>query len=369
MKILYITTIGSTMDFFRTFIAQLIKDGNTVDIATNENEKKVSAEYRRLGCKVYPISCSRSPAKVGNLKAVEQIHRIVKENSYELVHCHTPIAAMCTRLACRTLRKCGVKVIYTAHGFHFYKGAPLKNWMIYYPVEKLCAHWTDVLITMNREDYRLAQRKMKAGCTEYIPGIGIDIGKFTGAKEDICAARLECGIPEDAFLLLSVGELNKNKNHKTVFKAIEQLHNKKLHYAIAGEGQLRSELLDFAEKLGIGEQVHLLGFRNDVEKLHKIADILIHPSFREGLPLSVMEAMASGLPVIASDIRGNRDLLQETRECLCPPNDACAFAEAINRLYRDADLRRRIRSLNSRYVLQFAQENVNKKLYKIYTEL
>lgn len=162
MKILYVTTIGATMNFFREFVDELIKDGNTVDIATNETTSVVPEFYKNLGCKVYPIETSRSPLQKGNVVAINQIRKLVTEEHYDIVHCHTPIAAMCTRLACRKVRKQGTKVFYTAHGFHFYKGAPLKNWLLYYPVEKICAHFTDVLITINQEDYELAQKKMKA---------------------------------------------------------------------------------------------------------------------------------------------------------------------------------------------------------------
>ena len=154
MKILYITTIGLTMGFFNAFIRQLLDNGNVVEIATNESDAKVPAYYREWGCKIYPISCSRSPLDIGNIKAIWQIRNIVKENRYEIVHCHTPIAAMCTRIACSPLRTDKTKVYYTAHGFHFYDGAPLKNWMLYYPIEKFLSRCTDVLITINKEDYK-----------------------------------------------------------------------------------------------------------------------------------------------------------------------------------------------------------------------
>ena len=161
MKILYITTVGGTMNFFNSLIKELINDGYTIDIATNEVASKVPDCYKEWGCKIYHISTSRSPFSFGNIKAIKQIKKIAKD--YDLVHCHTPLAGMATRLACRKLRKKqGLKVIYTAHGFHFYKGAPKKNWMIYYPIEKMCSRWTDVLITINKEDYELAKRKMKA---------------------------------------------------------------------------------------------------------------------------------------------------------------------------------------------------------------
>ena len=153
MKILYVTTIGNTMGFFTSIVEELLKAEHTVDVATNLNIGKLPDCYREWGCKIYPISCTRSPFNKGTIAAIKEIRKIVREGDYDIVHCHTPIAAMCTRLACRKLRKNGLKVFYTAHGFHFYKGAPLKNWLLYYPIECLCAHWTDTLITINREDH------------------------------------------------------------------------------------------------------------------------------------------------------------------------------------------------------------------------
>lgn len=308
MKILYVTTIGGTMNFFKAFIKQMIDEGHMVDVATNENDSIVPECYREWGCTVYQIDTSRSPLDKGNLKAIKQIKGIVDRQKYDIVHCHTPIAAMCTRLACRKARKHSTKVFYTAHGFHFYKGAPLKNWMLYYPVERICAHFTDVLITINQEDYALAQKKMKAKRVEYVPGVGIDLTKFGQAAVDKSAKRKELGIPEDATLLLSVGELNENKNHETVIRAIKDMD---VYYVIAGKGDLQEHLQSIIDGFGMTERVKLLGFRRDVAELYQAADIYVLPSIREGLNVSIMEAMASGLPVVCGQIRGNTDLIDE----------------------------------------------------------
>lgn len=308
MKILYITTIGDTMNFFNSFISHLIKEGHTIDIATNENDSKVPQCYREWGCTVYQIDTSRSPLNTGNIRAIRQLKIIVEQEKYDIVHCHTPIAAMCTRLACRRARKMGTKVYYTAHGFHFYKGAPIKNWLLYYPVEKICSYFTDVLITINQEDYKLAQKKMKAKRTEYVPGVGIEIAKFGQVAIDKSAKRKELGIPEDATLLLSVGELNENKNHETVIRAIKNLD---VYYIIAGKGGLYEHLQNVINELDMTNKVKLIGYRSDVAELYQSADIYVLPSVREGLNVSVMEAMASGLPVVCSRIRGNTDLIDK----------------------------------------------------------
>lgn len=155
MKILYITTIGCTMCFFENLVAELTSEGYIIDIATNNSETPVPEYYTKSGYKIYSISCSRSPFSKGNIAAIAQIQRIISEGSYDIVHCHTPLASICTRIACHQFRSKGLKVIYTAHGFHFFKGAPKINWLFYYPIERICSYWTDILITINQEDFHL----------------------------------------------------------------------------------------------------------------------------------------------------------------------------------------------------------------------
>lgn len=305
MKILYITTIGITMGFFKSIIKELVDEGNVVDIATNENNSPVPDCYREWGCSIYNISASRSPLNFGNILAIKQVKKLAI--NYDIVHCHTPIAGMVTRIACRSIRKRGLKVVYTAHGFHFYKGAPLKNWLFYYPVEKMCSKWTDALITINKEDYFLAQNKMRAGFISYVPGVGINIDRFASSIVNRDQKRKELDIPINSRVILSVGELNKNKNHKVVIEAISKLDDKTCYYLIAGVGKEKESLQKLASSLNVN--LKLLGYRNDVSELYKIADLYILPSIREGLNVSLMEAISSGCCAIASKIRGNVDLL------------------------------------------------------------
>lgn len=314
------------MSFFKQIIKDLIDNGNVVDIATNESTSKVPDCYREWGCLIYNISTSRSLFKIGNLKAIKEIKTIAK--NYDIVHCHTPIAGAATRMACKSLRKKNnLKVVYTAHGFHFYHGSPKKNWLLYYPVERVCSRWTDVLITINNEDYNLAKAKMKASMIEYIPGVGVNIERFKSIVVDRAKKRRELGISENARLLLSVGELNRNKNHQLIIKAIAELHDNNVHYMIAGVGGQADSLTNLAKSLNVN--LHLLGYRKDVAELYKIADLYIHPSLREGLPVAVIEAIASGCIAIGSRIRGNSDLI--------PPEflfDKKSVSEVVNMLNR-----------------------------------
>lgn len=368
MRILYITTIGSTMNFFRNFVKELIEDGNTVDIAANENITAVPDFFRDLGCKVYQIDTSRSPLNKGNIAAINQIKKIVLDEHYDIVHCHTPVAAMCTRIACRKARKKGTKVFYTAHGFHFYKGAPLKNWIIYYPVEKLCSYFTDVLITINQEDYQLAKRRMKASHVEYIAGVGIDFEKFSQSEVDKEKKRIELGVPRDGLLLLSVGELNKNKNHEVVIRAIADMHD--VYYMIAGSGNLENKLQELINELRMENRVKLLGYRNDVNELYRVSDVFIFPSFREGLSVSVMEAMLCGLPVVCSRIRGNIDLIDEVDRDgiggggLFDPHNSMSCQKAIKKLLNENI--NKIGSYNKEKVSDFEVRTINKKINELY---
>ena len=246
------------------------------------------------------------------MKAYFALKKLIEENDFDIIHCHTPVGGVLTRLAARDVRAKGhTKVIYTAHGFHFYKGAPLLNWLVYYPIEKDLSRYTDVLITINKEDYAIAKNKMHAKRTEYVPGVGIDIGKIKSVKVDRNKKRAELGIPKDSIMLLSVGELSKRKNHEIVIRTLPQIKDKNVIYAICGKGALESYLKKLADKLGGSDRVFLLGFRTDVTEICKAADIFVFPSLQEGLPVALMEAMACGLPIVCSKIRGNTDLIKD----------------------------------------------------------
>ena len=238
MKILYVTTVSITMGFFPEHFKMLVEEGHEVELASNL-EKQLREDIVAFGFEAYHIPFSRSPLSKDNIKAYKQLKKLITEKEYDIVHCHTPVAAICTRLACRKARKNGTKVFYTAHGFHFYKGAPLKNWLVYYPAEWLCSFWTDTLITINREDYHRAQQHMHAKKTVYVPGVGIDLNKFGSVSLDRAEKRRELGIPENAVLLLSVGELNENKNHETVIRAIAGMD---VYYILAGQGDRQEKL-------------------------------------------------------------------------------------------------------------------------------
>lgn len=369
MKILYVTTVSSTMNgFFKPHIRMLVEEGHQVDIACNDKGMPLDQLYAELGCRAYTIDFSRSPLSPENIKAYGQLKQVMEDGGYDIVHCHTPNASVITRLVCRKLRKQGLRVFYTAHGFHFYKGAPLLNWLLFYPVENFCSRFTDKLITINKEDFELAKTKFKAKNVCHVPGVGVDLNRFQNVQVVRSAKRREIGVPEDAFLLLSVGEVNKNKNHQIIVRAMAQLRDPKIHYAIAGVGENKNELLRLAEELGIGDHLHLLGHRNDVAELNHTADVFCFPSIREGLGLAAVEAMACGTPVIAADNRGTRSFIRHRENgFMCSVSEVEDFAQAIARLRDDASLAAQFAAEGRKTAERFALSNVLEKMSEIYS--
>lgn len=368
-KILFISNISNRIS---SFVTASISAAHSLNIDfyqtanwQSSSKMQISADEQEYGIKIKSVPISRDPFAITNFTALKELSEFINQEKIDYIHCNTPVGGLLGRLAGK---KCGVKkVIYQAHGFHFYKGAPLKNWLLYYPVEKWLARYTDALITINQEDYELAKRKMKlrnGGKVYYVPGVGIDVKKFSETTVDRCTKRRELGIPEDAVLLLSVGELNHNKNHETVIRAIADMN---VYYIIAGKGDLQPHLKKLIDTLGLADRVKLLGFRGDVKELYEAADIFVFPSFREGLSVSVMEAMASGLPCVASKIRGNTDLLEKTEGgFLCDPHNAADFAEKLNLLAASAELREKMGRTNRMTIQKFSTETVIKEMQKIY---
>lgn len=370
-KALIVASVGGFIGFEKDNIKRLENLGFEVDIACAQKgwEKYLVGFSNRI----IDIPFSRRPLSNSNIIAYKKIMKLIEKEDYRVIHCHTPIAGVITRFAARNKRKGNCKVLYTAHGFHFYKGAPLKNWLLYYPIEWICAHWTDVLITINKEDYARAKKHMHAGQVEYIPGVGVDLKKFSAhlfSLDDRLAKRRELGIPEGSFVLLSVGELNANKNHEVVIRAIARRNNKSIQYVIAGEGERRDYLLKIAEELGVSGQVHLLGFRNDMADLYHAADVCVFPSIREGLGIAAIEGMASGLPLICADNRGTREYaLNGENAIVCRCESIDDFENAIIKMYEDNDFRHKCSIRNISVVKEFSVEKTLEIMMEIYQNI
>lgn len=309
-RALIITTVSGFVPQFEMNNVKILQElGYEVHYATNYHMPVYTDNNDRLngtGIIRHQIDFVRSPYHViKNIKALKQLVNLMRKIKFSLVHCHTPMGGVLGRIAAfKTNTK---PVIYTAHGFHFYSGAPMMNWLFFYPVERWLAKWTDCLITINQEDYQRAKTFSVRGEVEYVAGVGIDLEKYQNIQVDRQALRKKLGVPEEAFLLISVGELSKRKNHSVVIQALSQCKEKDIYYIICGSGVLEGKLLKLIEKYTLQGRVKLLGYRTDIPELLSISDCFIFPSLQEGLPVAVMEALAVGLPVICSDIRGNRD--------------------------------------------------------------
>lgn len=313
------------------------------------------------GVVTHHIPFARSPLKKTNILAYKALKKLIKSERFDLVHCHTPVGGVLGRMAAH--RNHVPVIMYTVHGFHFYDGAPFKNWIIFYPIEKWLSCYTDVLITINREDYKRAKTQFHAKNTVYVPGVGVDTKKF-GEHYIEVKIRKELGIGEDDIMLLSVGELNENKNHETVIRAMTKCKDR-VFYVIVGQGRKREQLEVLIRELGLEERVKLVGYRNDVVDFYKAADAFVFPSFREGLSVSLMEAMASGLPVICSKIRGNTDLIDEGKGgFFFDPSEVYDVAKSIDRLF-GKDLEG-FSTYNLQKIKKFDIDIIGKQVRKVY---
>lgn len=367
-KVLFVATVVKLhiMVFHIPYLEWFKKNGYEVHVAARNDYDNKDECIIPFCDRFHDLPFERSPIRKNNLQVYKDLKNIIDTEQYEIIHCHTPMGGAIGRLAARSARKKGTKVIYTAHGFHFFKGAPLVNWLAYYPAERWLARHTDVLITINTEDYEIA-KKFKVNRIEYVPGVGIDTDKFKNIEVNRTEKRESLGVSEDDFMIISVGELNKNKNHQVIIRAIAKLRNEKIKYVLCGQGPLETELRELAKELDVENQVKFLGFRKDVPDLMKVADLFAFPSYREGLSLSLMEAMASGLPVVCSEIRGNTDLIEDGKGgYLVEPSDVEGFAKYIKELIEDSRLKSEFGDFNHKKIENYSIENVMKEVENIY---
>lgn len=371
-KVLFVATVVKThmMQFHIPYL-KLFREMGWETAVASKNDYEDPADCQIPYCDTYyDIPFERMPWKPKNIKAYRMLKTIIEEGNYDIIHCHTPVGAMITRLAALAARKRGTKVIYTAHGFHFFKGAPLINWLLFYPVEWLLAPVTDVLITINKEDHSRARKLLHPKRLEYVPGVGIDTGKFRGIVIDRQAKRKTLGYGQQDFLILTVAEMTPNKNHITVLKALALLKDREefanIHYLICGRGEMWQSLEQSAKELGISDHVNFLGYRSDAPELYRCSDLFAFVTFREGLSVALMESMSSGMPILCTKIRGNTDLIDDGISGCFTENSPEAVAENILKLYRDPGLRKTLGEQAAEKVKLFDSENVLNQVKDIY---
>lgn len=321
MKRLLITSTDLMMgQFLLPHVQFLAARGFSVEIACSEVGGRLAQIRAALPeIPVHSVNLGRSPLRPGNLLGYLELKKRILEGNYDIIWTNEPVMGAVTRLAAWGS---GAKVVYLCHGFHFYRGGSWWNWLAYYPIELILSHATDLLVTINREDAALASNMGAA--TAYLPGIGLDTARLESPAGNI---RAELGLPKEDILVVSVGELNKNKDHATAIRAVAALKDPKIHYAICGTGPLRRELEKLAAGLEIGNKVHFLGYRRDLGRVFAGADLFVHPSRRDGLGLAALEAAYCGVPLVVSDIRGLRDFVPA--DFRVKAGDVDAFAEMI----------------------------------------
>lgn len=378
-KVLMLASVSSMIDQFNMENINLLKDlGYEVHVAANFKEGNSSSDTRvdefkkeliEKKIKFFQVDFFRqiiNPLRI--YKAYKQIRKLVKKEKYKFIHCHSPIGGVCGRLVGK---RTNTPVIYTAHGFHFYKGASIKNWILFYPIELWLSRYTNILITINLEDYHRAKEKLRPKIVKYTPGVGVNTALYNnGKKVKPEEKRHELQLPIDAKVILSVGELNRNKNHEVIIRAIAKLNNPNIYYVICGQGDLNSYLSKLSIQLGVRNRIRFLGFRDDIRDIYHIVDLFILPSLREGLSVALMEAMASELPVVCSAIRGNTDLIDNDKGgYLVPPDSVEKFAIKIDKIMTKPDLRNKFGKYNKNKIKKFDKQNVVKKMKNIYSSI
>ena len=361
MKILMVTNKVKTYALgFQNVLEPLGQLGHEVIWAADFSQ--FVADKSVIPCQIEQIDINTNPFNKSNATAYKQILDIIERCDIEAVMCSTPIGGALARLA---TKKKGIKpVLYEAHGFLFFKGAPFINQTVYKWEEELLAHYTDVLITITNEDYAAAQKfKLRSGERPYlVHGAGVKVG--VRVEIDRAEKRRSVGVPEDAFVIVSAGELNKNKNTEVVVRALKNVPE--AHYIACGVGPEKENLEKLVEELGVSERFHLMGYRTDMAELMAMSDVFTMMSFREGMPRSLLEAMDLGLPCVGSDTRGIRDLIDTNGGYICSTRDPKEFADAFNALKENYELRRYMGEYNQGKVQEYSSDIVRNELYEIY---
>ena len=379
-KVLIVASVISFIEWFNKENVDFLKDnlGCEVHIACNfdyindtdvERTKKYIEQLKQKNVVLHNISFARSPFGSANIGAYKALKSIIDREKFDLIHCHTPTASMMTRLAAKKARKLGSIVMYTCHGFHFHKASSKKNWMIYYPVEKLLSRYCDYIVTINREDYNRA-KTFYCDNVRYIPSVGVDINQIRDLQIDKSSKKKEIGVPPDKTLIISAGELIERKNHEVIIRALAKINNPDIYYAIAGKGPLKEHLTNLANDLGISDRVLFLGFRTDVFELYHAADISAFPSKIEGLGLAGVEAMAAGVPLVSSNVHGILDYVIDGKTGYAiSPDDIDGYAAAIKKLAENPALRESMKTDCLKAVEPFEIHNALNVMWDIYKEV
>ena len=365
-KILFTSHVASFQKFNRPFMRMMSEKGWEVHYASMGEEEILDCD------KSFVVPFTRSPFRLSNITAYRQLKKIINQENYDIIHTHTPMGSVVTRLAAKKARKNGTKIIYTAHGFHFFKGAPLLNWLIYYPVERLMARHTDTLITINKEDYHRAKKQFKTNVI-YMPGVGVDPKRFKPkltAKQKL-ELRKSLGLKKDDFVMIYPAELSKRKNQLWLIEALRPLLNDdtKVHLILAGKDSLHGKVTQHVNQYDLANQVHILGYRNDIHQLLQIANLSVSSSKQEGLPVHIMEAMFAGLPIVTIKCRGATELVEDGVNGFVVGFDKVEFVERVQKIIKDRKLRLCLATNSLKRIDRYALFGISELMHKLYSNI
>ena len=368
-KVLLVATVQSHIcQFHRPLVEVLHEKGIEVHVAARDNLAEKNGLKLDFVEQVFDIPFQRSPFSHKNIKAYKILKKIINENEYDVIHCNTPVGGILTRMTAKKARKRGTKVFYTAHGFHFYKGAPLKSWLVWYPIEKHFAKKCDKLITINEEDYVLAKKKFKTEVVR-MHGVGVDKNRFKAVSdEERLKLREAEGVSDKDFVILCVGELNANKNQQMLISAAAILKDKipNLKVLFAGNGIKERELKEQVANSELTEMVKFLGYRKDLENIIPFIDLGVSCSKREGLGLNLIEIMLCKKPVIATKNRGHNELIENGDNGFLVDFDKDELADKIYKLFNDKLLLSKMGKTGHENALRYSKETVIGELASIY---
>lgn len=373
-KVLFVATVFRFLQFEKSDMEILKKKGCEIHTATNMISydwlsDDGSLDYLELH--KHQIDFGRSPFSKNTFEAYRQLKALLKEEHFDLIHTHTPVASAILRLAANSARRKGTKVIYTDHGFHFHKSSPCKNWILYYPMEYILAFYSDMIITINREDYNVI-RNFPVKKKKYIPSVGVDVDSIANLVVDKKKIRREFNIPEDAFLILSIGELSIRKNQEVIIRALSNVRNNNVYYLLCGTGDRQNYLKNLTKELGVNDRVIFAGYQtyDKVKQIVHSADLGALPSLIEGLGLAGIELMAASKPVIASGVHGIKDyVLNGITGITCLPHDVGGFTQAIETFISNKALYQTCCQNALNKAKEFDIDIVRKKMVKNYKEV
>lgn len=362
------TTDNMIWQFLLPHIEDLKKYGAEVDCICSKTGFWFDELRDKFGLNMIEVSMERSPLKIKNWKAYKTLKRLQKQNNYNLIYCQQPVGGLLGRLIGKKFK---IPVIYTAHGFFFFKGnSKIKNF-IFKNAEKYLAKYTDALITMNNEDFSACQN-WKCKNVFKINGIGIDEIKYDNSKFDKKEFKRSLGLEDDDKIILSVSEFIKRKNYPTMLRSFAKLCEKEqnVKYVLCGTGILFDEMKQYAKELGIENDVLFLGYRKDINKIMQISDVFFHESFQEGLTMSIMEAMHFKLPVVTSAVRGNEDLIDNEKGgyitgCL----DEDLQVECLIKILNNKELAKKMGDYNHNKIKDYYLDTVRSQLKDIYQKI